>query len=231
MKKSWRTLVVLGVIVASGLVGFLVRRSPAPESGPAAPESRGIKDGKRIVKLVSTPSERDTPEPAAAQKGGRPSAPQAMRPVVFHPRPSDEWQGMPVDVGVRVPCEPAAGCQLSLACRDGICGPCSTDSDCLAGERCVLDYCLQAEQTQCSSRRDCPPGELCILYRTGSDAFADPRGNKFLTSMCTNEGRGPTVSQQRAEVEVPAAVAGPAHVIPDSDVNDLSQRFQSENAK
>ena len=134
---------------------------------------------------------------------------------------------MPVDIAVQAPCESTVGCQLSLACRDQVCGPCSADSDCLANEQCVLDHCLLTDQARCASRRDCEPGELCILRRTGSNAFTDPRGNKFLESMCTNEGRGPSVEQRRTEIDVPEPISGPAHPLPDSDIDELGRVFRN----
>lgn len=144
----------------------------------------------------------------------------------FHPRASEEWQGMPIDLSVRAPCEPAVGCQLSLACReDGFCGPCRTSADCMGSEVCAVDHCLLRASADCSRRSDCPEGEMCILVRWGSDAFSDVRGNKFLRSSCTSKGQGPSHEQLKAEIVPPTGPIVPAVLAVESDVSDLSAAF------
>jgi len=155
--------------------------------------------------------------------------PQA-REVRFHQRPEDEWQGMLIDVAVRPPCETTSSCQLSLACVEGTCGPCGADADCAGGERCVLDHCLLRDNAGCVSSRDCPNSELCMIVSEGSNALRDIRGNLFLRSICTTNGRAPGRPQPyEDELEVyqaedPPALLGPA---PNIAIEHLQSSFAS----
>jgi hypothetical protein len=103
----------------------------------------------------------------------------------FAPRAADEWQGMPVDVGLRQVCWRSSFCGRALACIDNVCGPCRTDAQCDTGEICVLgDYCLQRARAGCRSRADCArPSELCIIEFT-DEAGGPRRGNENLRSSC-----------------------------------------------
>lgn len=131
--------------------------------------------------------------PTSAPNGdaGRTSTVPTPEPPRFRPRPSSEWQGMPVDLSLHPPCEGSTGCGLARACVNGTCGPCSIDKECGAGEACVLDHCVMLSNVGCRSRRDCPAAEaVCVLGGYSSDA----RGNGTMHSACVSPGDAvPTV--------------------------------------
>ncbi|GEM_PF-1809284 len=191
----------------------------------AAPDT--LASGRSVTRLSVKPRKvvRAAQNPLSTKPVGEVQPARNLN-LRFHPRAREEWQGMPIDLSVRAPCEPAVGCQLSLACReDGFCGPCRTSADCMGSEVCAVDHCLLRASTDCSRRSDCPEGEMCILVRWGSDAFSDVRGNTFLRSSCTSKGLGPTHEQPRAEIVPPTGPIVPAALAVESDVSDLSAAF------
>lgn len=205
------------VIVAAFAAGYFARR------GHSVNQTEPVR-AQPIVKHLPTPRTDSlsvvdrapaSPTDVAAPRVSRTWVPQA-RAVQFHPRAEGEWQGMLVDVAVRPPCESTQSCQVSLACVAGTCGPCGSDAGCAAGEGCVLDHCLLRSHTDCRSARDCPAGELCMIVSDGSDALRDVRGNLFLRSLCTTNGRSPDSPQPLdEEIEVyqapdPPPLPGPA---------------------
>jgi hypothetical protein len=209
------------------VLGFLVWRGVQPTA------TRFLPQGAPEVLVVRAPRPGRVELPTAVTQLPAP-APETggVRRLQFYPRREGEWQGMPVDMAVRAPCEPQLGCQLALACReDGFCGPCRTSSDCMGGEVCVLDHCIARASAECQSREDCPGGELCVLRRWGSDAFADTRGNKFLSSSCTVQGRG---LERQQPTELPPPPSGP--LVPEgmnvgSDASDLRDAFLKEGSR
>jgi hypothetical protein len=127
-----------------------------------------------------TPDEGTEPSELAA------ACPIAVTPA-FYPRDPNEWQGMLVDSSLRPYCEETANCGLSLSClSDNLCGPCTTDQDCLANEGCVLDHCLLTTNISCRSYTDCPADALCIL--SGFDSSI--RANETMTSYCNGNSGG-----------------------------------------
>jgi hypothetical protein len=78
----------------------------------------------------------------------------------------------------------------------------------------------------CRLRRDCPEGEHCILQVTGSNAFEDPRGNKFMLSVCTGDLR--SFSQSPEDVEVPVWKGPVTFPLPESDLNSLQRAFRED---
>ena len=158
-----------------------------------------------------------------------PSAASAPTPIFAHtpqyrPRPESEWQGMPVDETIRVPCRQSGICSMALAClSDGRCGACSADSDCAGGEKCVLDRCLLQDLVKCTTASDCPEGELCVLTGLGGG----DKNNKGLRSLCSGERRAPL--QTREELAPELFVGG--ETVYTKIVEDLSKRVLQEQAQ
>ncbi len=101
---------------------------------------------------------------------------------------------MLVDVTFPQVCSASSNCGLALACKeDGFCGPCESDAECAAGERCVLDHCLLAENVHCASRRQCAADELCIL----SGYTPVGRANAEMRSFCNPSSGG----QEQVEMD------------------------------
>ena len=103
-----------------------------------------------------------------------------------YPRDSHEWQGMLVDVSIAIGCFKADQCGLALACREGVCGPCTADDQCSNGESCVLDHCVLSENVACTTYSDCGDG-LCVL----NGYSATPRGNDDMEAYCRGNTGGP----------------------------------------
>ena len=101
----------------------------------------------------------------------------------MHPRATEEWQGMLVDIATPAMCDVSARCGLALACIDGFCLPCGQDSDCAPDERCVLDHCVLAKNVGCRGRHDCAAGVLCVL----SGLSEGLRGNATMDSHCEDQ--------------------------------------------
>jgi hypothetical protein len=188
---------------------------PLPRSiHHVARQPRRVVEGE--VKLVA--NERERPNEVSADVGGI--------GLVYFPRDPEEWQGRLVETNFSSPCARASDCARARACRDGSCGPCLSDEDCSEGESCVLDQCLIAAQSQCRTRRDCSAGEKCMIYRSGSNAFTDPRGNQFLIAECTDRNRLRSLPQvDKPEINAPPPLPFPA---PESDVVGLTEVFQTE---
>jgi hypothetical protein len=125
--------------------------------------------------LVTSPRPAPPHAQAASSLSGELYAP-------FHKeRDPQEWQGMLVNLTIRTHCDVSQNCGHGLACLDDKqCGPCSNDSDCVGGERCVLDHCLLADKVTCRTRADCRDQDLCML----SGRSPDQRGNSETTSFC-----------------------------------------------
>lgn len=98
----------------------------------------------------------------------------------FWPRPENEWQGMLVDMSRRPECGSTSMCAFGLVCQtDGRCGPCSTDAECLAEERCVLDHCLPRGNANCGTSAEC--GGMCVIV---GDWSPTARGTEQIRSIC-----------------------------------------------
>lgn len=123
---------------------------------------------------------------AARDARNRPTLATSLSPPRFHPRPSDEWQGMLVDLDAQPPCEESGDCGLARACLNERCGPCTRDEQCAPGELCALDHCVRQDLATCRTRRDCAAGILCIL----SGYSADPRANEQMRAYCLNPEGG-----------------------------------------
>jgi hypothetical protein len=194
-----RQLLLLGGLVAAAFcAGYLLHR--APESPEHVVRTRLLQTSKGKASFSPQRLRRSASHSSATDEGapGGEMLPHS-REIRFHPRAPEEWQGMPVDVAVRPPCEKSSLCQLALACVAGTCGPCSESSDCATGEVCVLDHCLERGRAECTRARDCPSGELCALVSEGSDSRRDVRGNLFLRSTCTSDGTLPGRDQNYDE--------------------------------
>jgi len=221
MKRSSWTWA--GTMLVAFAIGYWAHRTPSV-SRIGAVRTQPIV--KRLSERVTTAMVKDASTMPEALAPGRP---HVWVPLArFQPRAEGEWQGMLVDVAVRPPCESTQSCQLSLACVEGTCGPCQVDSDCAGGESCVLDHCLLQNRAACTRARDCQEGELCMILSEGSDALRDIRGNLFLSSSCTSDGRVPVRPQPLGEEpEVyhapdPPALLGPA---PNVAIEHLQSSF------
>jgi hypothetical protein len=146
---------------------------------------------KVSAKLAAGPSEHapanDSPESSQRPPPRTPS---------YKARPQGEWQGMLVDLAVQPPCLDSSPCGLARACIQGVCTACSVDSDCAAGESCVLDHCVKNERVQCRSTKDCSDEGTCIL----SGYSSDPRGNSDMSSRCIARLGG----SNKSSVKLPA---------------------------
>ncbi len=215
-KKSIYGLILIGLFFWLGYEG---NRSLSPREDAPTAQRLNLKPSVSVLPRSSRGVVAAVEEPARER---RVLPPPQVREVRYHPRAEGEWQGMPVDIAVTPPCDTTDQCQLALACTKQVCTVCTEDRDCSGGEICVLDHCLVKENAGCVAARDCPDQELCMLESTGSDAFADPRGNKFLFSECTESGRGRNKMQPREE----AVLSEPA---PDPPSGPGS--FQTSGAK
>jgi hypothetical protein len=165
-------------------------RSSAPSLvGPLTRKSRDHHEGSSIV-------------PVAEFVGGK----RMLKPVLeFHPRAADEFQGRRISLDGAI-CERSATCGMAKACIDGMCGPCSEDSDCEIGEVCVLQNCLLRENVSCRFRAECPDPEqqLCIF---NEDDSPGARANSTLRAFC-HDMRLPLKEQAGAQVSDPSHGAG-----------------------
>lgn len=181
MRRLW-VAAGLGGLVLVGAVTYL--RSEPPTSPPRLPD-RATATGNTERVLPVAPSAELTAPRRGFIRGGegvedsaRHRAPQPR----YRPRDPREWQGMLVDVSYQVVCKDFCG--LALACVAGVCGACTSDTDCGRRESCVLDHCLDTSRVSCRSYRDCGSGSVCML----SGLSPDPRGNAELRSFCSSEG-------------------------------------------
>ncbi len=168
-----RQLVVVGILClcSFGLARIWRENRVSASPGSATPKHEPVP----VAERHSTGDVEARALPRARAKGLGPK--QDLRA-----RPADEWQGMLVDVSVQQECFRSAVCGFALACIDGKCGPCSRDSECEAGEVCVLDHCVLRQLAACRTRKDCGDS-LCLL--TGLSA--DPRNNGDMRSLCSKD--------------------------------------------
>lgn len=200
-----RRLFGIGLLAAA--IGWLIVQA-LPGCGddrrdPGAPASTVSPLRKAEAPRPAAPSRRHVvrDDPAAT-----PTAPAAA----FHPRDPEEWQGMRVHLADRATCASTERCGLAMACQGGLCGACTVDGDCAAGEACVLDHCLRREAVACRSRRDCGGAARCVL----SGYSDDPRGNGEMRAACL-EPQGGTEQPADAPAPEPGAPAPPLPVRPD----------------
>jgi hypothetical protein len=151
------------------------RHAPVPLAASRAVPQRPVRKKQR------TPSVLPAAEPAQAQ-------PVAPSEEFYYPRDPDEWQGLKPDLTEALGCEAKDGCNLALACIEGVCLPCQVDEDCAAGESCSMDHCVPTPNVTCRSRRDCGSEELCFL----SGYSATARSNETMFAYCaSSEGENP----------------------------------------
>src|SRR5688572_4770021 len=124
MKTRLATFCLMVLSAVLGLVLFSGGRAPATTPAEAAARRSG--GGPRLL------------------ESGWPVLGRWIdRPALASVRGEGEWAGMPVDPVERAECATTLDCSEAVACReDRRCGPCLTDSECLFGERCVLDHCV-----------------------------------------------------------------------------------------
>jgi hypothetical protein len=106
------------------------------------------------------------------------------RPPAYHPRDPADWQGMRIDVNMLAYCDTTEHCGMARACIGGRCNPCTKDTECAAGEACVLDHCVIASNMKCRTHRDCNPGVLCALTGYTPDGG---RNNSKMEALCESE--------------------------------------------
>ena len=203
MMRSKRLAIWCIAATLAGVLGFTITRTRADATpangGPPRASGSVIAWGSRPTATVGAPSPLDEEDDDVRVD-------PLSGPPMYHPRPADEWQGMRVDLSIQALCSGADSCGLAMACNGQKCGPCSNDGDCAAGEACVLDHCLRAEQVTFRGRADCAIGQLCVL----SGYSADPRGNADLRSSCLT----PVGGRERATEPERYQVTEPAHPAP-----------------
>jgi len=90
------------------------------------------------------------------------------------------------------------------ACVDDACAPCEGDSQCEAGEACILNHCVPHERVACRRRADCTEGGLCLLSGYSSGV----RGNEDMHAYCAASS-GPSergLVEQASEITEPPGV-------------------------
>ncbi len=184
VNRRWKTLLVVAVLGLGGLASG--RLLAACERGSGSSDRGAAADVPPTGAGVSVPVGPPSPEQALGDGGAYPSSevrgsPGLGPPPRVIPRAAGEWQGMLVDVTFPQVCSRSSQCGLALACKsNGFCGACASDSDCAAGEKCVLDRCLLASNVSCRTHADCPEGNLCIL----SGFTPGGRANRDMRSYC-----------------------------------------------
>lgn len=168
----------------------LLNRSVEPV--PRAALSRSALERAKTTDVVARAAHTRGVEHAMSASELRPAPRVEIRsefdPPRWHPRPSEEWQGMLVNTNVKPPCDSSEGCGSALACKQGVCVACQLDADCGRAELCVLDHCLRKELAECHRAADCPRGNVC--YLTGLSATL--RGNDAMAAKCVNPMSGST---------------------------------------
>ncbi len=213
--------------VAMGTGSFLVSRRSVGENtaGRTPPRPRA---GGNVFDDIEEDSqgELERQDGGAGNNLGRPESPNnidrtspGILPFApeYYPRSENEWQGRLVDRTRRSECRTTEHCSLGLVCReDRLCGPCARSADCLRGEACVLDRCIQASSAHCSTERDCEG--LCILV--GS---SEPRRGGDTSAVCEEDLE---VVSQRWEPpdETPVAESGSPAISPQSLTRALFER-------
>lgn len=132
---------------------------------------------KEIIELEN--AQEDPIEDVKRAFGDR-EALNVLSPPTYHPRPKSEWQGMLIDTSMQSVCEGKNSCGLAMACKNNLCGPCSVNADCAAGEACVLDHCVIEKNASCRTASECGANEQCVL----SGYSTDPRGNGTTLAFC-----------------------------------------------
>ena len=199
-----KTIASFICIAALGLaIGRLVRDStPAPAPVTSAPQSAAA---SRQPRPVLPPSSPET-SPLSSPEAGAPVDITAA--VTPHARPDGEWQGMPVDMAARPQCATTRDCSESLACwDDGRCGPCRSDSECAAGESCVLDHCVAQAAPDCRSSADCGDDEVCMLTRASRSQVR--HGPALVASCHSQRGGVDDATAEAEEAEQPEPPPGP----------------------
>lgn len=169
----------LGGLAMGAILGLIIgQRADAErtdtDSGPAAAPAY-------VVAPLPSPSTATEPEPAAQ--------PNALPPPEYFPRDPGEWQGLRVESSNVLYCSGVDKCNGALACVNGRCVACTSDSQCAPGEVCSMDHCLRRENMTCRSRRDCAEGQRCYLDGLGGGT---PRHNATLSSYCAgSDGENP----------------------------------------
>ncbi len=97
-------------------------------------------------------------------------------------------------------------CARARACVGGECLPCVADSECEAGELCVLQYCLLEPNVGCQTRADCTERSDAICVMNGITA-GDLRGNSELRSECMEPRGGHQKTRKQYDSEIADAVS------------------------
>ena len=215
-----KTIVSFICIAALGLaIGQLVRDTAlAPMNVASAPQSKEASWRPGHAPHVPSP---EAPQLSSSEPEIEPIG-HVTAAVVPHARPEGEWQGMPVDMAARPQCATTRDCSESLACwGDGRCGPCRSDSECGAGEACVLDHCVAQDEPGCRSSADCAENEVCMLTRAGRSQV---RHGPALVASCqsTRGGVDDAIAEAREledaeEAEQAEPPPGPRSESPDPD--------------
>lgn len=191
-------------------------------------QSTKTKSAIHTAKSVSIATE-DNPKETLKRVYGNREQLNVLPEPKLHPRAESEWQGMLVDTSLQAICEGENSCGLAMACVDNRCGPCSSDSQCGAGEVCVLDHCLVAEQSTCRTASDCGTGELCVLNGYSND----PRGNQQTRSYCQASKSGKQQSKEQvinAEIDEPGPEVMERPVSMDQ-LHDAILEYEDQNSK
>lgn len=187
MSGKYRYLAVFAFAAVLGVWLWTGRtRKPIPRSslafnqrdGVASKEASPLEHGGRqtlsgLPTLVSI--ERSQPVADAP-------SPDPMGVPRWYPRPTEEWQGMLVNLNITPPCDSSATCGLGRACILSKCMPCELDEQCASGEVCVLEHCLHKEFAACRRAAECQSHSKCVL----SGYSSGPRGTEDTHSDCVS---------------------------------------------
>lgn len=197
------------------LVGYSFRARTESVSLSAQPATEELKNP------IPTPQPSATSKPRIAAQTAQTNQP-VQRMTEMHTnykaRAASEWQGMLVDMNALAPCRVTGFCQRALACVEGECGPCETDSQCPRGEICALDYCVPEAYAACRRAADCERGSLCQL----SGLTDSPRGNVGMRAYCSN-GKG-----GRDQRDLPALRDPPGYVPPSTPTRRVLEQLRAQ---
>lgn len=217
--RGERTLLVTPWVTLIGSLGLGYWLSTFDRHEPSGTSTQQASAVEASEQVPDTAVNHWQPHAAPESQGssGRRSL-EEPREEQYKRRAPEEWQGRPQDVRFREPCNDFGSCGYARACVNGVCGPCDSDSDCLQGERCVLDSCLLAEAVSCRTRADCGAEELCLIEEEqGSNGW---RGNGVLFSGCSKDARvrAAAVAQtdsasQRRPTDAPDRPADPTAIL------------------
>lgn len=180
-KVLWMALCVAALVGGGWWVGQRGRRATS-NNDTAAPTAR---DARRTAARAISAARleqlrRIEPDSAVASGHGLAAHPEPSEEFVQ--RPPGEWRGMLLNEAWTWPCSEQEPCTNARACVEGRCVACRADDQCLSGEVCVLDHCLEQQATECRSFQDCDEQDaLCVLSGTTPGAR---RGNEQMTSYC-----------------------------------------------